>query len=152
MALSLISGIMCCLIKENISILVLKNVILFLEQKRIWHGLSEEKHIMIMVYVDSFHMVIQKLRKAHGLTQEEAAIKLNISDRHMRSLEKGTYAPLDLFVEIAVHFDVTLDYLILGKVETKTELALSKKINDQKQAMKSLREQLLAFAMEIEVE
>ena len=83
---------------------------------------------------------IQKLRKAHGLTQEEAAIKLNISDRHMRSLEKGTYAPLDLFVEIAVHFDVTLDYLILGKVETKTELALSKKINDQKQAMKSLRE------------
>ena len=43
---------------------------------------------------------IQKLRKAHGLTQEEAAIKLNISDRHMRSLEKGTYAPLDLFVEI----------------------------------------------------
>ena len=53
---------------------------------------------------------------------------------------------------LAVHFDVTLDYLILGKVETKTELALSKKINDQKQAMKSLREQLLAFAMEIEVE
>lgn len=97
-------------------------------------------------------MHIQKLRKAHGLTQEEAAIKLNISDRHMRSLEKGTYAPLDLFVEIAVHFDVTLDYLILGQVETKTELALSKKINDQKQAMKSLREHLLAFAMEIEVE
>lgn len=95
---------------------------------------------------------IQKLRKAHGLTQEEAAIKLNISDRHMRSLEKGTYAPLDLFVEIVVHFDVALDYLILGKVETKTELALSKKINDQKQAMKSLKEQLLAFAMEIEVE
>ena len=71
---------------------------------------------------------IQKLRKAHGLTQEEAAIKLNISDRHMRSLEKGTYTPLDLFVEIAVHFDVTLDYLILGKVETKKELELGKKI------------------------
>ena len=47
---------------------------------------------------------------------------MNISDRHMRSLEKGTYTPLDLFVEIAVHFDVTLDYLILGKVETKKEL------------------------------
>ena len=48
----------------------------------------------------------------------------------MRSLEKGTYTPLDLFVEIAVHFDVTLDYLILGKVETKKELELSKKIHD----------------------
>lgn len=55
---------------------------------------------------------IQILRKTHGLTQEEAAIKLNISDRHMRSLEKGTYAPLDLFVEIAVHFDITLDYAL----------------------------------------
>ena len=95
---------------------------------------------------------IQILRKAHGLTQEEAAIKLNISDRHMRSLEKGTYAPLDLFVEIAVHFDITLDYLILGKVKTNQEIALSKKIDDQKQMMKMLREQLLAFAMEIEIE
>ena len=55
---------------------------------------------------------------------------MNISDRHMRSLEKGTYTPLDLFVEIAVHFDVTLDYLILGKAKTKKELELSKKIHD----------------------
>lgn len=95
---------------------------------------------------------IQKLRKAHGLTQEETAIKLNIGDRHMISLEKGTYTPQDLFVEIAVHFDVTLDYLILGKVETKMELELGKKIHDQKQIIKSFGEQLLAFAMEIETE
>ena len=91
------------------------------------------------MYFDSYAAGyrIQKLRKAHGLTQEEAAINLNISDRHMRSLEKGTYTPLDLFVEIAVHFDVTLDYLILGKVETKKELELSKKIHDQKQIIES---------------
>ena len=95
---------------------------------------------------------IQKLRKVHGLTQEEAAIKFNISDRHMRSLEKGTYAPLDLLVEIAAHFDVTLDYLILGKVKSDKEIELSKKIDYQKQTMKQLREQLMAFAMEIEVE
>ena len=95
---------------------------------------------------------IQKLRKVHGLTQEEAAIKFNISDRHMRSLEKGSYAPLDLLIEIAAHFDVTLDYLILGKVKTNQEIALRKKIDDQKRTMKLLREQLLAFAMEIEVE
>ena len=77
---------------------------------------------------------------------------MNISDRHMRSLEKGTYTPLDLFVEIAVHSDVTLDYLILGKVETKKELELSKKIHDQKQIIKSFDEQLLAFAMAIKTE
>ena len=47
------------------------------------------------MYFDSYAAGyrIQKLRKAHGLTQEEAAINLNISDRHMRSLEKGTYTP-----------------------------------------------------------
>ena len=107
-----------------------------------------------LMYFDSYAAGyrIQKLRKAHGLTQEEAAINLNISDRHMRSLEKGTYTPLDLFVEIAVHFDVTLDYLILGKVETKKELELSKKIHDQKQIIESFGKQLLAFAMEIEAE
>ena len=106
------------------------------------------------MYFDSYAAGyrIQKLRKAHGLTQEEAAINLNISDRHMRSLEKGTYTSLDLFVEIAVHFDVTLDYLILGKVETKKELELSKKIHDQKQIIESFGKQLLAFAMEIETE
>lgn len=62
---------------------------------------------------------IQKLRKAHGLTQEEAAIKLNISDRHMRSLEKGTYAPLDLFVEIAVHLMSLWITSFLGKLKRK---------------------------------
>ncbi len=43
------------------------------------------------MYFDSYAAGyrIQKLRKAHGLTQEEAAINLNISDRHMRSLEKA---------------------------------------------------------------
>lgn len=32
---------------------------------------------------------IQKLRRERYLTQEELAIKLNISDRHLRNLERG---------------------------------------------------------------
>ena len=72
---------------------------------------------------------------------------------YFSSLSSSSYMPLDLFVEIAVHFDVTLDYLILGKVETKKELELSKKIHDQKQIIESFGKQLLAFAaMEIEAE
>ena len=71
---------------------------------------------------------------------------------YFSSLSSSSYTSLDLFVEIAVHFDVTLDYLILGKVETKKELELGKKIHDQKQIIKSFGEQLLAFAMEIETE
>lgn len=30
---------------------------------------------------------IQYLRKVNGMTQEELAIKLNISDRHLRNIE-----------------------------------------------------------------
>ena len=71
---------------------------------------------------------------------------------YFSSLSSSSYTSLDLFVEIAVHFDVTLDYLILGKVETKKELELSKKIHDQKQIIESFGKQLLAFAMEIETE
>ena len=42
---------------------------------------------------------------------------------------------------------------IVGKVETKKELELSKKIHDQKQIIESFGKQLLAFAaMEIEAE
>ena len=71
---------------------------------------------------------------------------------YFSSLSSSSYTPLDLFVEIAVHFDVTLDYLILGKAKTKKELELSKKIHDQKQIIESFGKQLLAFAMEIEAE
>ena len=72
---------------------------------------------------------------------------------YFSSLSSSSYTSLDLFVEIAVHFDVTLDYLILGKVETKKELELSKKIHDQKQIIESFGKQLLTFvAMEIEAE
>ena len=35
---------------------------------------------------------IQKLRRERYLTQEELAIKLNISDRHLRNLERGEEA------------------------------------------------------------
>ena len=35
---------------------------------------------------------IQHLRKANGITQEELAVKLNTSDRHLRNLERGEEA------------------------------------------------------------
>ena len=69
---------------------------------------------------------IQKLRKTKQMTQEQFAVELNISDRHMRSLEKGEYTPsLDLFVEIAAYFDVTLDFLIRGVAASPREKRLN---------------------------
>ncbi|MCI6742821.1 MAG: helix-turn-helix domain-containing protein [Faecalibacterium prausnitzii] len=42
---------------------------------------------------------IQHLRKANGMTQEEMAVKLNTSDRHLRNLERGEEASsIDLMV------------------------------------------------------
>lgn len=59
---------------------------------------------------------IQKLRRNKKLTQEQLAIKLNISDRHLGKIERGERTgSIDLLIEVAVHFEVSLDYLILGK-------------------------------------
>ena len=46
------------------------------------------------MYFDSYATGkrIQHLRKAHGMTQEELAVKLNTRDRHLRNLERGEEA------------------------------------------------------------
>lgn len=83
---------------------------------------------------------IQKLRRERYLTQEELAIKLNISDRHLRSLERGEYTPsIDLFVEIAAFFDVTLDHLIMGKSLSDQEESLRNKLQQKRLANQKLR-------------
>lgn len=83
------------------------------------------------MYFDSYATGkrIQHLRKANGVTQEELAIRLNISDRHLRNLERGEEAPsIDLFVEITAIFNSTLDYLILGKTPSEQEELMKKKL------------------------
>ena len=59
---------------------------------------------------------IQKLRKEMGLTQEQLAKMLSISDRHIRNFETGERnASIEFLVAISNLFDVSLDYIILGK-------------------------------------
>ena len=83
------------------------------------------------MYFDSYATGkrIQQLRKANGMTQEELAIKLNISDRHLRNLERGEEAPsIDLFIEIKAIFNSTLDYLILGSTPSEQEELMKKRL------------------------
>ena len=90
------------------------------------------------MYFDSYATGkrIQHLRKAKGMTQEELAIKLNISDRHLRSLERGEYTPsVDLFVEIVEFFNTTLDHLIMGKSTSEQEELMKKKVSTKLQRM-----------------
>ena len=60
---------------------------------------------------------IKELRKENGLTQEQFAEMLNISIVHIASIEKGIRgASIELLIDIVCMFDVTLDYLVLGKI------------------------------------
>ena len=59
---------------------------------------------------------ISTLRKQHGITQESLAEKLNITIKHISSVERGISSlSLDKMIEASKLLDCTLDYLILGK-------------------------------------
>lgn len=59
---------------------------------------------------------ISHLRTVWGLTQLQAAEKLNVSVQHYRAVETGRRsASLELMVDISHIFHTSLDYLIVGK-------------------------------------
>ena len=59
---------------------------------------------------------IREIRKMNGLTQEEFSSKVNISTTHIGSIERGLKGcSIELLVDIAITFNVSLDFLILGK-------------------------------------
>ena len=83
------------------------------------------------MYFDSYitGKRIQQLRKTKGLTQEQFAVKLNISDRHLGKIERGEgTASIDLLVEVAISLNTTLDFLILGVLDTPRERELNAQI------------------------
>lgn len=95
-----------------------------------------------MMYYDQFNTGkrIQKPRRERYLTQEELAVRLNVSDRQLRSFESGEYIPsIDLFIEIAAFFDVTLDHLIMGKSLSDQEESLRNKLQQKRLTNQKLR-------------
>lgn len=59
---------------------------------------------------------IAELRKEGGLTQEQFAEELNISVSYLGKIERGIQRPsIELFVEMAVKFNVSVDYILLGR-------------------------------------
>lgn len=58
---------------------------------------------------------ISKLRKNHGLTQEQFAEELDISIKHISAVERGTSSlSLEKLIDAGECLDCSLDYLILG--------------------------------------
>lgn len=70
---------------------------------------------------------IQNLRKQKSMTQEQLAEKLNISVSNLGKIETGcSGVSIDLVIEMAMFFGVSLDYILLGR-ELQTD-ALKKQI------------------------
>lgn len=59
---------------------------------------------------------IRHLRNMNSMTQLSLAAELNIRNESLSAIEHGRKAAsIDLLIDIAQFFDVSLDYLILGK-------------------------------------
>lgn len=66
---------------------------------------------------------IQKLRKEHNITQEYLADELGISLNHLGRVERGKKgASVDLLIEMSEYFNVSADYLLLGKPDNNREI------------------------------
>lgn len=62
---------------------------------------------------------IRKIRKAHGLSQEELAERVNISTTHMSHIETGnTKLSLPVLVDIATVLEVRTDDLLNSNAPT----------------------------------
>ena len=104
------------------------------------------------MYFDSYATgkPIQQLRKANGMTQEEMAIRLNISDRHLGRIERGECAAsIDLMVEVVVLLKANLDFLIIGVTETPRERDLIAHIKKQNKTIQMFKDGLNTLITEL---
>lgn len=66
---------------------------------------------------------IRTLRQQKNLTQEQLAEELSIFYKYVSKIENGnSTASLDLLIDIADYFGVTVDYLLLGRTNTQENL------------------------------
>lgn len=68
---------------------------------------------------------IQKLRKQYGMTQEQLAERMSISSDNLGRIERGLQGvSIDLLIELALFFGVSMDYIALGR-EIKADIVKS---------------------------
>ena len=59
---------------------------------------------------------IKRLRTGRELTQEQLAKKINVSRTYIVKIENGLQiGPIEIAIELAMFFDVSMDFLLLGK-------------------------------------
>ena len=81
---------------------------------------------------------------------KQMAIRLNISDRHLGKIERGEgTASIDLLVEVAISLNTTLDFLILGVLDTPRERELTAHIKKQNKAIQRFKDKLNSLIAEL---
>ena len=69
-------------------------------------------HFDRMAYGERF----KRLRTGRELTQEQLAEKINVSRTYIVKIENGLQiGPIEIAIELAMFFDVSMDFLLLGK-------------------------------------
>ena len=83
------------------------------------------------------------LRRNADFSQNELAEKLNISPEHYRAVESGRHGcSIDLLVDLATLFDVSLDYLVLGRRLHSDSNSIRDKLLELEDALSELRRSL----------
>ena len=71
---------------------------------------------------------IAKLRLEKGFTQEKLARIINISTEHLGRIETGKRCiSIELLTDLSCFFDVSTDYILLGKIVSPSEIKASLK-------------------------
>lgn len=84
---------------------------------------------------------IKQLRISKRLTQEQLAERINISRTYEAKIESGAQVgPVEIAVELAEIFDVSLDFLLLGKDHEQ---------KDRKQELRRIIDLLSALEAEL---
>ena len=68
---------------------------------------------------------IKRLRTGRDLTQEQLAEKINVSRTYIVKIENGVQiGPIEIAIELAMFFDVSMDFLLLGKENYRVDRKL----------------------------
>ena len=90
-----------------------------------------------------FGMRITKLRKELGKTQQETADLLHTSLDNYRGIEKGRRNPsLEFLVAMSLIFEVSLDYLILGKIKSSDGKRIQRELEKAMALLARLKDSL----------
>ncbi|RHM81386.1 XRE family transcriptional regulator [Mediterraneibacter gnavus] len=86
---------------------------------------------------------ISALRAELGMSQTQAAEKLNISVQHYRAVESGRRgASIDLLMDISVAYHTSLDYLVMGKTHENDLNMMKEKLKTIIQCLQGIEKAL----------